>query len=286
VELRLSCLEQRFDPNLAFHLPDDIVDVPVDLSYGLPDQIFGSLIPYARRSDTSDPDVVIDLRTNLMWENAARPILPVAGAIARCEDLTFEGHTDWRLPSRLELATAFLSFDPYAPSPEGLLSSTYAAGSTTEVWAFEVTTPFTTSAGRVMCVRGPALPSPRFSTPRAGIVVDAATGLTWERAPSGRGGPAAIQAHCSNLALDGGGFRVASIHELFTIYDDAADPPTAAPSLLVPAPTGPPDEPFLSSTPASSPFDPAPVWGYAAPFVSGTDFAANLYSSGQVWCVK
>ncbi|MBF0121610.1 MAG: DUF1566 domain-containing protein [Desulfobacterales bacterium] len=49
---------------------------------------------------------VIDKSTNLMWEgNISRQYLTWEKATTYCDCLTTGGHTDWRMPSRLELVT-------------------------------------------------------------------------------------------------------------------------------------------------------------------------------------
>lgn len=49
---------------------------------------------------------VIDCVTGLEWERAASPDTTTqAEAVSRCDGLTLGGHTDWRLPSMIELVT-------------------------------------------------------------------------------------------------------------------------------------------------------------------------------------
>lgn len=128
-------------------------------------------------SDNLD-GTVTDQVTNLMWQQR----IPVTGgpsedgnltwaeATAFCATLAAAGHTDWRLPSQIELASlvdySYLgeghppinsTFFPDTPS-DAFWSSTKSAQSETAAWTVYMDVGFTyaydmTSVGRVRCVR-------------------------------------------------------------------------------------------------------------------------------------
>jgi hypothetical protein len=53
-----------------------------------------------------EDDVVIDLSTNLMWQDGSSNMTKVWNeAVNYCNDLSWAGYDDWRLPSYLELNT-------------------------------------------------------------------------------------------------------------------------------------------------------------------------------------
>jgi len=61
----------------------------------------------------------VDQKTGLTWQNADLPTLPWQEALARCENLEFEGFSDWRLPSAKELMTTY----DYSESGDGIFSA-------------------------------------------------------------------------------------------------------------------------------------------------------------------
>lgn len=79
-----------------------------------------------------------------------------------------------------------------------------------------------------------------------GTVTDENTQLVWEQSPPSAGGGfhswADASAHCSSLALAGGGFRLPTVLELSTIVDDGASLPAIDTTVFLDAGAGkPPD---------------------------------------------
>lgn len=108
------------------------------------------------------------LNTGLMWQSAeGTQTRSWADSITYCDDLTLAGYTDWRLPSRLELATLVnYSYINPALNPgvfpqatfTGYWSSTEYAGATTSAWYVDfaegaVSYVSKTTAYRTRCVR-------------------------------------------------------------------------------------------------------------------------------------
>jgi hypothetical protein len=128
-------------------------------------------------SDNLD-GTVSDRVTNLMWQQH----IPATGGVGEdgnltwaeaseyCATLSAAGHTDWRLPSQIELVSLLdysnlgeaqppinSAFFPDTP-PDAFWSSTKSAGSQTAAWTVYMDVGFTyaydmTSVGRVRCVR-------------------------------------------------------------------------------------------------------------------------------------
>src|SRR5690606_40739398 len=72
--------------------------------------------------DVSDPDVVFDRVTGLMWQTAAAPDSIKADAVAdACEELTLAGYSDWRMPRLMELVSLI---DHASAAPAGELKTT------------------------------------------------------------------------------------------------------------------------------------------------------------------
>ena len=60
---------------------------------------------------------ITDTSTGLMWQNAtASGTYSWREALAYCENLTWAGHSDWRLPNRNELQS-LINYDIYFPEP-------------------------------------------------------------------------------------------------------------------------------------------------------------------------
>jgi hypothetical protein len=96
-------------------------------------------------SRDSANSVVVDNRTNLMWQddaNANTTKRTWSGAITYCEDLTLATHSDWRLPNKNELKSIVdRSKDNPAMSEvfQNRVSSSYwssstFAGDSTDAW--------------------------------------------------------------------------------------------------------------------------------------------------------
>lgn len=177
----------------------------------------------------------------------------------RCAALAtskYAGFSDWRLPTRIEMASitdVTLGKAGY-PTVFKVSSGYYVTGSfwyktiltdndatagneTNMVWGYG-TNGFTSNAivrtntnNVARCVRGNgageaagdyAKEPANHYTVGTGVVKDNYTGLTWQQGRS----PALMAwadaaAYCSGLALDGGGFRVPTINELASTVNEA-----------------------------------------------------------------
>jgi hypothetical protein len=193
------------------------------------------------------PDTVFDQSTNLWWVRRIREEpLTVAGAIARCDALTLDGYSDWRLPSRVELGSIvdYGKIDPaidttiFAPHGDGFWTSSDSNAFAGRQIYVEFTTGRVDAEGIpdeerfVRCVRsepaGEEACSPRYEVLHGGEVVeDVVTNLEWQRAvdTSATRTFGESNALCQTLVLPnaGGGWRLPTVHELQSLVDEDAN---------------------------------------------------------------
>jgi hypothetical protein len=141
---------------------------------------------------------VLDLVTGLSWQLADDPT-PITwqAAADRCRTLSLGGHRDWRLPEFMELLGI--------SNPGGALvdAATFPRGGFDAFWTANPGPPEFpgshwmvdwvvrgvggrggTGEGLARCVRGLAYPARALVDGGDGTVLDAATGLQWQRQPS------------------------------------------------------------------------------------------------------
>jgi hypothetical protein len=247
-------------------------------------------------SYSASSETVTDNRTGFVWERGSSPDqLTLGEASAYCSQLGAGGVTDWRLPSILELVT-LLDFTRTAGPmidtaafpdtvPFNYWSSTPVEGAAGELWQVGFDSGYVSTFAsnftiRVRCVRASGsrcYPSGARFQIEGNTVYDAATGLTWQQAVSGRVTFANAAAQCANP------FRLPSYKELTTLVDFSR----AAPGPMIDTVSFPstPAELFWSSTltPTSS------IYAFTVDFATGAA-ADRDTSSGQtslrVRCVQ
>lgn len=112
----------------------------------------------------------------------------------------------------------------------------------------------------------------------AGTVLDTQTGLEWQReVPPGRYTWAEAQQYAANLDLDGGGWRLPTVRELFGIVDRAG----CAPAIDVVAFPGTPSEWFWTATPRGG-----KDFAWAVDFYVGSSFDCHTSLPYRVRCVR
>lgn len=213
-------------------------------------------------SYTDMGDVVHDDVTCLDWHKTASPdTYDNAGAIAYCENSTVGGYDDWRVPTRVELAsivdwTRSTLLDPVFTAQGGfhktgsnwvLTIEQRGAGAGRDVaWAYNMSDGIVSNnrsaadQDRVRCVRGggtgegfddhAVAPPDQYTELSVDEVRDNYTGLIWQRDGEASGPlswEAAVQ-YCETLELGGSAdWRLPSVRELATLVDEA----TVAPSI-------------------------------------------------------
>ncbi len=207
-------------------------------------------------SGTTPNDIVTDNVTGLIWQRT----LPATydgctgesgtkctwqEAIDYCDGLTYAGYTDWRLPSRKELATLpeYGRDDPAIDTTifpgtqsDWHWASSSSAGSTGSAWfvhfslAVEV---FQDKASTyyARCVRGDTLSNSAFTEETVSgkiIVTDTVTGLIWTKEYSGTVTWENALSHCESLNYGGyTDWRLPNIEELKTLLDDTIYSPAS-----------------------------------------------------------
>jgi hypothetical protein len=205
-----------------------------------------SALPNPARYDPFSVAVAMDAVTGLAWQRS--PPLTTrswSAAKAECAALMLDtSREDWRLPTRIELVSLvdFSSGNPAVdvtmfPGPGATFwtSSPASGGAGAPARAWQVSFDrdgATTSAGadveaRVRCVRNvfpTGQPRARYRIEGASpneVVVDAGTGLEWQRATTDTTFSFdESRAQCAALQLQGGGWRVPSMKELQTLVHD------------------------------------------------------------------
>ncbi|WP_410808914.1 DUF1566 domain-containing protein [Micromonospora sp. 067-2] len=190
---------------------------------------------YTVRGDGTVRDNV----TCLVWQRSPAPrTYDWAAATRYCADLTLAGG-GWRLPTRVELTSlvdvsaANPAIDtrafPGTPPRFFWTASPWAVRRSPALsWMINFYEGLATNAGNqasafhVRCVRSPVGSGrPRLRV-TAGEVSDPRTGLTWQRADSGRTMRAGQAAgYCAALSLAGTRWRLPSVKELATTVDES-----------------------------------------------------------------
>ena len=205
--------------------------------------------------DLSQAEVVIDEGTGLMWQQTASPVdeaYSFEAAVDYCGALEVSGYCDWRLPTRIE-ATSLVDFTRKLPAADPAVFSDFPNSQADSGWTFftssldeeyewrtffsdgssvRVQRSIASQGSRARCVRTHverAVPDPRYvieGQAPGDVVLDQGTGLVWQRRPSQQTYTfSEAQAHCENLDLPGGGWRVPSMKEIQTLVDERSSPP-------------------------------------------------------------
>ncbi len=205
---------------------------------------------------------VLDNVTCLAWEKAPDTTQGYwqdnSDHCASLASSSFAGYTDWRLPTRVEMASIVdfartgdaIDTTAFPKEPSGYYrtgSDWYETitgqNSSGFSWIYGMSSGFTsnayaktTSEAYVRCVRGNgtgegqsdfAVPPPNQYSAESGEVTDSYTGLVWQQADSAAPAGAAVipwsgaAGYCAALGLNGHSWRVPSINELATLVDEA-----------------------------------------------------------------
>ena len=179
-------------------------------------------------------NMVLDLRTGLMWAKVALAANTQSAASNACRASSLSGQSDWRLPTEAELAS-LIDFTTSSPATSAVgmtltggpvWSTTHFGTSGANVWQVnfqdgelqyadaQTTTP-------ILCVR---IDIPTTSLTGVGVryssdattVFDHISGLRWQQAMDGGLDWPSANAYCAG---QGGGWRLPTVVELRTIID-------------------------------------------------------------------
>jgi Protein of unknown function (DUF1566) len=269
--------------------------------FAMPNPVSAGL-PNPASYDTSVPGIVTDRVSGLVWERTpSSATYTREAAAAYCASRTLDNHSDWRLPSLIELVS-LVDFTVSRPAIDSVTfpgtqagsywSSTVCASSSPDNWRVSFddgststsTVSFAPDPALVRCVRSDAAPPARCYSAGAryqatdGLVVDSATGLTWQQGvllPHATW--ASATSYCQSL---GGGFRLPSMKELQTLLDLTVTSP--GPTIDSTAfPSSPADFTWTSSPDLAVPTE---VWEIYFGFGSSGGFGQN--STDPVRCVR
>ena len=169
-------------------------------------------------------NVVFDNNTGLQWQQAfSENTFSWDDAVTHCENLTYGGYSDWRLPNHVELLTisngsrSYPAFDTtYFPNITDSVSSKFwtsqerKADTTKAYFVFhrdvDAYDTAKTDECNVMCVRGEKLPAAKFRSSEIGsniVVSDSTTGLMWQKDYSSTKTWQEALSYCENLEYAG-----------------------------------------------------------------------------------
>jgi hypothetical protein len=195
--------------------------------------------------------VVVDMVTLLAWtrnHNEARGLAEAEQYCQQVADNSIGGRDDWRVPTRLELATlldlgrhtpAFPDVFASIPAGQMVWTSTPAADDAPRTWMLETTSGsmYAVNFGDagfnplVFCVSG-QIPGQSFEAFGALAVRDTRTGLVWEQQASEARSWGEALARCEELSLEGqADWRLPKAKELHSLVDDTRAAPAFDPAL-------------------------------------------------------
>jgi hypothetical protein len=297
-----------------------------DAQYGW-DDCHDAAERFTRDTSTSGEPMVLDDLTGLVWQGCVAGLSGdaceggaaiAAGyywAVPYCEALSWGGHDDWRLPDEFELHS-ILDYDDMAgvdpsafPNLQGGVfwssSTFYMTDGYDYKWCVGAvidgcSAPYLFG---VLCVPGAPTPvPPRFtrdtSTSSEPVVVDAATGLTWQGCADGLSGDGCEEGaaaawtweealvRCEELSWGGGDdWRLPNAKELQSIVDHTTKDPAIDPVAFPATPSAA----FWSSTSVATTLDLVPSTAWYTRFEMGTasgSFDGYKTSALHVRCVR
>lgn len=196
----------------------------------------GSCAPQDFAVDNEFPEepVVVSRNTGLEWVmEIPEETESWEEAAVHCENLTYAGKDDWRLPTLRELLSTVNNNDTIFNPDENFFtgktssslwsSDEYAGRSEKYAWSTYTFPVTVTSESHVLCVRGEKFPAADFeSLDRYGdeIVTDSATGLMWQKDyVKDKNWKQALN-HCESLIYAGySDWRVPNKNELMSLVD-------------------------------------------------------------------
>lgn len=78
---------------------------------------FSPLFAAFQSSTVNGDEIVTDTKTGLVWQKSYDSGRTWKEALSYCENLTYAGYSDWRLPDKNELAS-LVNYERYAPASD------------------------------------------------------------------------------------------------------------------------------------------------------------------------
>ncbi len=211
----------------------------------------------------SSQEVVLDNNTGLMWQQTI-PTETYTWENAKnyCDNLTYAGYNDWRLPRPHELLTIVdngkydpatnPTYFPGTPSEHFWSSSTKLSSNYDAVWCADFYHGYVSAYCSkpfnhyVRCVRGTTLPASSFKSSTVNgdvIVTDTETGLIWQKTYVGGKTWQQALSYCENLTYAGySDWRLPNNNELASLVNygkrnPASDFPNMSTNPFIPSST-------------------------------------------------
>jgi hypothetical protein len=223
----------------------------------------GSYSLYPPSYTVNSDGTVTDNNTFLVWQQADDGIQHAWNeAVSYCENLSLGGHSDWRLPSRMELASIvdYGRFSPAVDSAPFLNTKAFSYWSSTEypsdsTYAWFVNfydgaanDQFKYAASYTRCVRGDETPADLRNNGDY-TATDQRTGLMWQQLEGGQMKWSYALDYCEGLLFGGySDWRLPNARELESLYDALADFKRAYPAMANSLPIIPSAGFYWSST--------------------------------------
>ena len=208
----------------------------------------GTCVPQSFTVQTiSGDNIVVDNNTGLEWQQTMpEETFTWDDAVAYCENLTYAGYDDWRLPSQIEIhiisdkGRAIPVFDKtyfqqITVSDESRFwtSTEYNYGTVHDAYFIYYRPPYfehldKTSKSNVVCVRGNKLPTANFTTLEISedvVFTDSTTGFMWQKIDISNTWQYAL-GYCDDLTYAGySDWRLPNLNELESLLNDNSTEP-------------------------------------------------------------
>ena len=220
----------------------------------------GTCTPHSFTVQTiADDNIVLDNNTGLQWQQLfSKDTFTWEEALSHCENLTYAGYSDWRVPSPKEFHTIsdlgktdpafdmnYFTTDITDVEGAYLWTSKELESSASAAYYERYNNAFSfymdkSNKSPVICVRGEELPEASFTTQRINgdvVVTDSTFGLMWQKAykESKKTWQEALS-YCENLTYAGySDWRLPNIYESATLlnYDKAESPHSDFPNMPI-----------------------------------------------------
>lgn len=202
---------------------------------------------FANNNNNPDEPIIIDMNTGLEWQenkNGNNYEYTWENAVKYCDELTWGGHDDWRLPTPQELAS--YKFGDGFPrwTSKKFLGDTVSGADESFILYYQRIMPHENSDSlNALCVRGNELPDAvltekSYGTNNTKVVLDSTNELMWsyKETPVGQTRLwkwSEALAYCENLIYAGfNDWRLPNTHEILTLINyDKFEPASDFPEI-------------------------------------------------------